>query len=119
MLFSESTLTLIHSLLCVTVFPFYNIQKVDKIKKKIKDGETAYIDPRFKDRSFAEAKLVEIIPKMWVYDPDQRITIFNLVDVLRTAVRENEVYEKKRLEIVNEKRKKTKGKVTMFTTTDA
>ena len=56
------------------------------------DGETAFIDPRFRDRSFAESKLVDIIPLCWKYDPDDRIDIFELVRLLREAVKENEAH---------------------------
>jgi len=30
--------------------------------------------------------LAELIPKCWVYDPDKRIDIFELVEQLRAAV---------------------------------
>lgn len=59
----------------------------------IKNGTTAYIDPRYQERSFAESKLVEIIPQCWTYDPRQRIDIFQLVNFLRNAVHENKLWE--------------------------
>ena len=58
----------------------------------IKNGTTAFIDPRYNERSFAESKLVEIIPQCWIYDPRQRIDIFRLVDFLRIAVEESKIY---------------------------
>lgn len=53
-------------------------------------GELAYVDPRFKERSFAEKKLVELMEKCWIYEPDDRISIFDAVTFLREAVAENE-----------------------------
>ncbi len=48
------------------------------------------MDPRYKERSFAEEKLIELMEKCWKYDPDDRISIFEAVDFLRRAVKENE-----------------------------
>jgi hypothetical protein len=72
--------------------PFETLSEA-KLQKMVMTGKTAFIDPRFKKRSFAESKLVEIIPLCWVYDPRKRIDIFQLVDFLREAVRENKVYK--------------------------
>jgi Uma2 family endonuclease len=57
------------------------------------NGMTAFIDPRYKQRSFAESKLAEIIPQCWIYDPNQRIDIFQLVNLLRIANEVNKLYE--------------------------
>lgn len=59
------------------------------VQAKVKDKQTAFIDPRYKDRSFGEAKLAEIIPLCWAFDPDKRIDIFQLVELLRAAVKLN------------------------------
>ena len=61
----------------------------DKLQEMVMDGKTAYIDPRYKKRSFSESKLVEIIPQCWIYNPRRRIDIFQLVNFLRNAVEEN------------------------------
>ena len=61
----------------------------EETQEVIKNGTTAYIDPRYKERRYAESKLVEIIPQCWIYDPRLRIDIFRLVHVLRNAVEEN------------------------------
>lgn len=47
------------------------------------------MDPRYKERSFAEGKLVELMEKCWKYDPDERISIFEAVEFLRKAVEAN------------------------------
>jgi hypothetical protein len=73
----------------LTVYPFYTLTE-EETQEMVKNGTTAFIDPRYMERSFAESKLVEIIPLCWIYDPRQRIDIFQLVDLLRTAVDENQ-----------------------------
>jgi serine/threonine protein kinase len=60
----------------------------DKVKAEIKKGTNATIDPRFKKRSLAEAKLAEIIPQMRAYKPEDRPSIFEVVDFLAKAVEE-------------------------------
>ena len=63
----------------------------EETQAMVKNGTTAFIDPRYLERSFAESKLVEIIPQCWIYDPRQRIDIFQLVDFLHIAVNENKM----------------------------
>ena len=65
--------------------PFYD-EDYDKVKDRIKKGEKAYIDPRYKERSVAEAKLVEIIDRCHEFKPDDRPSIFEVVEFLRTAL---------------------------------
>jgi hypothetical protein len=85
-----------NNIVCVgtltVVYPHYDSTE-EELQEKLKKGETAYIDPRYKDRSFAESKLVEIIPLCWKFNPKHRIDIFRLVDILRNAVQENKIYE--------------------------
>lgn len=70
------------------VYPFYDAEE-EQVEKKVKRGETAYIDPRFEERSYADALLAKIIPLCWHHDPDERIDIFQLVAILRRGVSEN------------------------------
>jgi serine/threonine protein kinase len=65
---------------------FYDEPRTAQIQKKIKNGETAFIDPRWKERSVEEAKLVQAIEWCHQYNPDDRPTIFQLVDFLKQAV---------------------------------
>jgi hypothetical protein len=58
-------------------------------QQKLIDGKTAYIDPRYKKRSYAEQQLVKALEQCWEYKPDDRPSIFELVDQLRKAVSEN------------------------------
>ena len=60
------------------------------VQEKLIDGELPYIDPRWKERSFAEGKLVELMERCWIYDPDERIGIFEAVEFLESAIEENE-----------------------------
>ena len=70
------------------VYPFYD-SKYEDVSRKVSEGLTGFIDPRYMNRSFAEAKLAEVIPQCWIYDARQRIDIIQLVDFLRIAVRQN------------------------------
>lgn len=58
-------------------------------QKKLIDGETSFIDPRYKERSYAESQLVKVLEQCWQYNPEDRPSIFELVDQLRKAVSEN------------------------------
>lgn len=69
---------------------FYDTDDDEVVQKKLIGGKLPYVDPRYKERSFGEKKLVELMEKCWVYDPDERISIFGAVDFLRKAIKENE-----------------------------
>ena len=66
------------------------------VQKKLIDGKTAYVDSRYRERSFAEKKLIELMEKCWIYDPDERISMFEAVEFLRKAVKENKALGNKR-----------------------
>ena len=83
------------------MFPFYEEKHDRDVQEKIKANVTAFIDPRYKDRSFAEAKLVDLIRLCWVSDPDQRIDIFQLAKLLRTAVKMNSEQEAQKLRLLH------------------
>jgi hypothetical protein len=53
------------------------------------DKKLAYIDPRWRTRSYVEGKLVEIMEKCWKYNPDERIDIFEVVRLLRDVLKES------------------------------
>jgi hypothetical protein len=67
------------------LYPLYLISETKDIQVRLVKGETAFIDPRYHQRSAAESKLADIIPLCWVYDPTKRIDIFELVTLLRKA----------------------------------
>jgi hypothetical protein len=60
----------------------------EEVPQIVQHHFTPFIDPRYKNRSLAEAKLTEIIPLCWAYDPSQRIDVFQLVDLLLRALKE-------------------------------
>eukprot|EP00815_Leptocylindrus_aporus_P011123 CAMPEP_0116059472 /NCGR_PEP_ID=MMETSP0322-20121206/5811_1 /TAXON_ID=163516 /ORGANISM="Leptocylindrus danicus var. apora, Strain B651" /LENGTH=572 /DNA_ID=CAMNT_0003543849 /DNA_START=134 /DNA_END=1852 /DNA_ORIENTATION=- len=68
---------------------YYETDDDKAIHKRAIDRELSYIDPRYRTRSFAEGKLVEIMERCWKYDPDERADIFEVVDFLQKAVEEN------------------------------
>eukprot|EP00984_Skeletonema_dohrnii_P034455 scaffold33563_cov137-Skeletonema_dohrnii-CCMP3373.AAC.2 len=67
---------------------FYDTDDDGEVHKKLIGGDLAFVDPRWKDRSYEERKLVELLPKCWAYDPDERISIFDAVKYLRQAIDE-------------------------------
>lgn len=75
-------------------YPFFNVESDKKIQKLVKEGQTAVIDPRFVESSFAESKLIEVIQRCFVYDPDFRADINEIWQMLKDAIAENEQYEK-------------------------
>lgn len=68
---------------------FYENEDDSVVQEKLINKETAYIDDRYRTRSYAEGQLVNIIEKCWIYDPRKRIDIFQVVKILRRAVKEN------------------------------
>jgi len=70
---------------------FHDVQDYGEIQYKIAMGEKAYIDPRFKERSLAEARLVEIIEKCHEYYEEDRPSIFEVVEFLWEAI--EDVYD--------------------------
>eukprot|EP00986_Skeletonema_menzelii_P014719 scaffold10060_cov141-Skeletonema_menzelii.AAC.10 len=65
---------------------FYDTEDDEVVHEKLIGGNLAFVDPRWKDQSYEEGKLVELLPKCWAYDPDERISIFDAVKFLRQAV---------------------------------
>jgi serine/threonine protein kinase len=78
------------------LWPFYGYTSYSAIQRKLLRHERAYIDPRYSSRSYAESKLVEVMEQTWEFNPDDRISIFKVVDVLRKAVTANKVLSKAR-----------------------
>jgi len=72
--------------------PFIKLIHEDtfELKKAVMDGEIEFIDPRWRERSFGERVLADLIPICWKREPDERIDIFELVRQLREAVEEDQ-----------------------------
>lgn len=71
------------------LWPFYDNEDDSVVQNKVSAGEQPYIDPRYQNRSYEEQHLVEIMKQGWEHDPNNRISIFDLVQLLRKAVSEN------------------------------
>jgi hypothetical protein len=64
------------------------------MQEKVANGETSFIDPRYYSRSFGENSLVDIILACWVFNPDERIGINELQEMLEEAVALDEHFAK-------------------------
>lgn len=71
----------------ITFFRFFYC---DPEQREVRHGNQPPIDPVYKTRSFAEAKLVELIYRCWEYYADDRADIFEMVHSLRQAIAEND-----------------------------
>jgi len=58
-------------------------------QEKLIDGELPYVDERYRTRSYGEGRLVEIMERCWVYEPEKRATIFEVVEFLRETLAEH------------------------------
>lgn len=70
------------------LYHFY-LDEDEEAQRKLVRGKRPYIDERWKEHSFAERKLIEIIERCWIHDPESRADIFSVVQFLREAVVEN------------------------------
>jgi hypothetical protein len=61
-----------------------------KPQTNVKNGAQQVVDPRYRTKSFADGKLVDLIERCWEYDPAKRANIFELVEALQKALDENE-----------------------------
>ena len=61
-------------------------EDMNVLRNKIGNGNFTNIDPRYKNHSFAEGKLVDIIERIWKFNPSERPSIFDVVHFLREAV---------------------------------
>jgi serine/threonine protein kinase len=67
------------------LWPFYPWDDYHYIQRKLLHHERAYVDPRWRTRSFIEGKLVEIMERTWEHDPTIRTSIFEVVKFLLRA----------------------------------
>ena len=75
---------------------FYDTDDDSVVQKKVINGTRAYIDPRWRKRSYIETKLVDVMEQCWagVVDDNnnnKRIDIFQVVKLLRDIEKENEL----------------------------
>jgi len=72
------------------LYPFYELKvSTMDVQAKVIAGDHPYIDPRWRNHSFAEGKIVELIDRCQKYKADDRIDSAEAVTFLRAAVEEN------------------------------
>ena len=69
------------------LWPFYS-EDDQMAQKKILAGELPFVDDRYRNRSIAEGRLVQVMEECWKFDPKDRIDIFHVVERLRDALDE-------------------------------
>lgn len=69
---------------------FYENEDDELVQKMVVNGTQAFIDERYRTRSYIEGRLVELMEKCWTYDPKKRISIFEAVAFLKETVKEHE-----------------------------
>jgi len=57
-------------------------------QQKLIHGKLPFIDERYRNRTPAESRLIEIMEDCWKFDPEERIDIFQVVERLRLALKE-------------------------------
>lgn len=67
----------------------YHAFTADEAKERVAQGLRPDVDPRWRQRSFAERKLLELVDWCWEYQANKRPDIFQVVAFLETAVEEN------------------------------
>mmetsp|Transcript_65 Transcript_65/g.81 ORF Transcript_65/g.81 Transcript_65/m.81 type:complete len:230 (-) Transcript_65:24-713(-) len=72
------------------LYPMPNICHYHDVATEIKKGNRGFLDPRWKDNSYAEGQLVEIIKICWEHEPEDRPTVGELVLLLRTAMKQQQ-----------------------------
>jgi hypothetical protein len=75
------------------LWPFYENEDDGYIQSEIIAGKTAFIDPRYRTRSYAEGKMVNLIEQCWRFIPSDRPDIFEIVDFLKDTIDETEFRE--------------------------
>ena len=69
---------------------FYENEDDGVVQTKIIDGDLPYIDERYRTRSYIEGKLVEIMERCWIYNTEDRVDIFQVIEFLRDTKAEYE-----------------------------
>jgi hypothetical protein len=71
------------------LMPYYDTWDTKDIEEIIASGERPYLDPRFKDKSYIESRMYEIMELCFEVDSVRRVDIFTVVQHLRET---REVY---------------------------
>jgi serine/threonine protein kinase len=65
------------------LYPYYDETDEDAFGEMAIAGVPPYIDPRYKERSFIEARLVTLMESCHKFDPSDRVDIFEVVRFLK------------------------------------
>lgn len=71
------------------LWPFYESDDDKVVQEKVTEGQRAFCDDRYRNHSYGEGKLVELLEKCWIEKPSERVDIFEAVRFLQEAVEEN------------------------------
>jgi hypothetical protein len=74
-----------------TTFP--TVAKERDATNMIAYGELSFLDPRWKEKSYGEGQLAEIIPRCWALNPKERPSIGEVVIFLRNAIEKHVEWE--------------------------
>jgi len=85
----------IHCLLTGTwQFPW--LEDSSDVQELVMANQRDHVDPGFAKRSYIERRLVEIMERAWIHDPNERATIFEVVEHLRETKQQYHKQEKQR-----------------------
>lgn len=66
------------------LFPYYELGDSEKeANRKVKQGVHPYVDTRYRNRSVVERELIDVMERCWEFDPDSRVSSFEVVSRLR------------------------------------
>lgn len=63
------------------------------MQHRIKHGQVSYIDPRYRSRSFGEAFITRLLEICWFYNPQDRPSMLDIIDLLEKAIAWNNKLE--------------------------
>jgi serine/threonine protein kinase len=82
------------------LYPYYDETDEDAIGEMAIAGVPPYIDPRYKERSFIETRLVAIMESCHEFEPSDRVDIFEVVQYLKeTKAMYHEMKEQRKLKV--------------------
>ena len=70
------------------LWPFYDMDDDKVVSHKVINGSRPFVDPRYRHRKFIEKRMVDIMEECWKQDPEERISIFEVVKQLRDVKKE-------------------------------
>lgn len=72
------------------LIPFYQHKDWDTAISALKTGEKPFVDPRYRNHSIIETGLVKAMEPCWAFKPNDRPSVFTLVQILRDTMKEFE-----------------------------